>query len=163
MSDDKRAREDRRRKIRELEASLFGASNTDTQKVDLPELKNVDEYSTKFGRAERQKRYTSPSVDDYLPKKPPTVSKISKSRHKSTKKDDRKNLLSDNDEDDDEENYDASKSLSRVSFCQAAELPVMKGVNLSCFEVSNLTIRCNNILFYFILNFHSVTFSPNHK
>ena len=121
MSDDSKVREERRRKIRELETSLFGASNTDTFNVDLPELKNVDEYTTKFGKAERQKRYQSPPIEDYLPKKPSTVLKMSKSKHRSTRDDDRKNLLSDNEvEDDDidygEENSDASKSSSRVSF-----------------------------------------------
>jgi len=39
MSDDRRAKEERRKKIRQLEASLFGATSTtpdDAFKVDVP-------------------------------------------------------------------------------------------------------------------------------
>lgn len=36
MSEEIQNREERRRKIRELEASLFGTSTVDTLKIDLP-------------------------------------------------------------------------------------------------------------------------------
>ena len=115
MSEDKRAREERRRKIRELEASLFGASTADAFKVDLPELKKVDEYSTKFGKAERQKRYQPPTLDDYYPKKVSTSKITSKTSKKlNGGNDDRNHLLSDDDYDDDEENYNAMKSTNQV-------------------------------------------------
>ena len=158
--EDAKSRDERRRKIRELEASLFGASTVDSFKVtttiyvdslkkldrftnkpicskticfleqspenifgfdirqvDLPELKNVDEYSTNFGKAERQKRYTPLKIEDYLPKKPPTTSKTSKTSKttpKNVKKDDQNPLLSDDDDDDeDQENYDVLKSMTQ--------------------------------------------------
>ena len=41
----------RRRKIRELEASLFNNEWT-SEKTDLPQLKNVNEYSIRYGNAE---------------------------------------------------------------------------------------------------------------
>lgn len=126
MSEDKKAREERRRKIRELEASLFSdVPKSDAITVELPELKNVDEYSTKFGKAERQKRFQPPTVDDFFGKKAPTkiTSKTTKITSKTVKKlngkhEDRNHLLSDeeDDDDDDEETYDAMKSIQQVFF-----------------------------------------------
>jgi len=83
----------------------------------LPELKNVDEYSTNFGKAERQKRYTTPlKIEDYLPKKLPTTSTTSKSKSTKSQKqnvkyDDESHLLSD-DDDEDQDNYDVLKSMT---------------------------------------------------
>ena len=48
MEESTKAKEQRRLKIKELEASLFGAGNDWMRKtVELPELKNVNEYATK--------------------------------------------------------------------------------------------------------------------
>lgn len=49
-------REERRKKIKALEASLFGPDNEWTSKsVDLPELKNVNEYTTRLEAVETRK------------------------------------------------------------------------------------------------------------
>lgn len=118
MSDEKRAREERRKKIRELEASLFGMSPIDTSKVDVPKLKNVDEYADKFEKAERQKRFQPKNVESFFPTFK-TSNKTSLKRS-NVKNDDKNHLLSD-DEDDvdddyfDDDKYDAVKSLSKVN------------------------------------------------
>jgi hypothetical protein len=117
MSEDKKAREERRRKIRELEASLFSdVPKSDAITVELPELKNVDEYSTKFGKAERQKRFQPATVDDFFGKKAPTKITSKTVKKLNGKHEDRNHLLSDeeDDDDDDEETYDAMKSIQQV-------------------------------------------------
>ena len=49
------AKEKRRKKIKELEATLFGADNEwTTTNADLPAVKNVHEYANRFGEATRQ-------------------------------------------------------------------------------------------------------------
>ena len=54
------AKEARKKKIKELEASLFGKSTEDwINKTDLPTLQNVDEFSAKFNMAETKKPLTS--------------------------------------------------------------------------------------------------------
>ena len=48
-------KEQRRKKIKELEASLFGAENqwtTFSTNTDLPELKNVNEYASSLATAQ---------------------------------------------------------------------------------------------------------------
>ena len=56
--DTEAAKEARKKKIKELEASLFGNSknNADIGKTDLPTLQNVDEFSAKFNMAEMTKK-----------------------------------------------------------------------------------------------------------
>ena len=119
MSDDKRAREERRKKIRDLEATLFGTSTFDALKVDVPQLKSVDEYTDRFGKAERQKRFQPQNVDSYLStlKSLSTKSKTTKRSTNFTNVDDTNHLLSDDDNDDEGggENYDATRSFGQVT------------------------------------------------
>ena len=58
------AKEARRRKIRQLEASLFGQQEKDFSDVitGLPELQKVDEYSSRFGQAEQRKKSALPTL-----------------------------------------------------------------------------------------------------
>ena len=58
--DSAEAKEARRRKIRQLEASLFGGATLSNSSypgddviVGLPDLQNVDEFQSQFGQAER--------------------------------------------------------------------------------------------------------------
>ncbi len=56
MADTDEAVEQRKKKIKELEAQLFGGGyDWNTAKTDLPELKNVDEYTSKYGHAEAKR------------------------------------------------------------------------------------------------------------
>ena len=51
-------KEQRRKKIKELEASLFGAENqwtTFSTNTDLPELKNVNEYASSLATVQTTK------------------------------------------------------------------------------------------------------------
>ena len=51
-------KEQRRKKIKELEASLFGAENqwtTFSTNTDLPELKNVNEYASSLAAVQTTK------------------------------------------------------------------------------------------------------------
>lgn len=53
---EQQTREERRKKIKALEASLFGPDNEWTSKsVELPELKNVNEYTTRLETVETRK------------------------------------------------------------------------------------------------------------
>ena len=54
-------KEARRRKIRQLEASLFGATGIagDEATTGLPELQRVNEYAAQFGHAEQRKNKTN--------------------------------------------------------------------------------------------------------
>ena len=58
LSKDEADKEARRRKIRQLEASLFpgGASSQGTVTTGLPELQRVGEYANQYGAAEQQHR-----------------------------------------------------------------------------------------------------------
>ena len=60
--DTEAAKEARKKKIKELEASLFGSKNNAEdwiEKTDLPTLQNVDEFSAKFNMAETKKPLTA--------------------------------------------------------------------------------------------------------
>ena len=65
------AREARRKKIQELEASLFGGENGTNRNVitGLPELQNVNEYSQGFGQAEKRKTSALPTLKKEAVKK----------------------------------------------------------------------------------------------
>ena len=58
MSDLDPAKEARRRKLRQLEASLFTQDpGLDSSVITgLPELQRVDEYADRFGQAEKKKK-----------------------------------------------------------------------------------------------------------
>ena len=122
MSDERNARDERRRKIRALEASLFGESTADAFKVDVPQLKNVDEYFDKFGKAERQRRTQPTNPESHLTTTLKTSFSTITSR--TTKRSNDKNggdtshLLSDDEDDDDdvnEDNYKVGKSFGKVA------------------------------------------------
>lgn len=121
--------------------------------VDLPELKNVDEYSTNFGKAERQKRYTTPlKIEDYLPKKLPTTSTASKSKstksHKqNVKYDDESHLLSD-DDDEDQDNYDVLKSMTN-KVLNSIEL-----ANLFHYKILSRAIQIISDTLFHLSDFH---------
>ena len=54
MAESEAVKEARRKKIKQLEASLFNGQENDVV-TGLPELQRVNEYSTKYGHAERKK------------------------------------------------------------------------------------------------------------
>ena len=57
-SEDSLTKEQRRQKIKQLEASLFGAENqwtTFSTNTDLPELKNVGEYASSLATVQTTK------------------------------------------------------------------------------------------------------------
>ncbi len=57
------AKEARRRKIKQLEASLFGGDAANKGTTGLPELQRVGEYSAQYGLAERRKKESAlPSI-----------------------------------------------------------------------------------------------------
>ena len=66
----------RRRKIRELESSLFNNEWT-SEKTDLPQLKNVDEYSTRYGNAEPAQNQPRPKSIKQV-KRPTSIFKMRK-------------------------------------------------------------------------------------
>ena len=134
MSDERFARDERRRKIRELESSLFGESTSDAFKVDVPQLKNVDEYFDRFGKAERQQRRTQPTsnADGHFATFKTSFSTIASRTSKRTNDknvDDTNHLLSDDDDadadadadadDGNEENYNVGKSFGKVKISAA--------------------------------------------
>ena len=56
------AKKKRRRKIKELEATLFGADNEWTNTTDLPKVKNVHEYANRFGEATMRSQLPLPRL-----------------------------------------------------------------------------------------------------
>ena len=99
--DTEAAKEARKKKIKELEASLFGSKNNAEdwiEKTDLPTLQNVDEFSAKFNMAETKKPLTA------LPRLKPKskknfLQKITKKKARKTDGFDGIPLISDDEED----------------------------------------------------------------
>ena len=61
-TEDSLTKEQRRQKIKQLEASLFGAENqwtTFSTNTDLPELKNVGEYASSLATVQQTTKATS--------------------------------------------------------------------------------------------------------
>ena len=87
----------RRRKIRELEASLFNNEWT-SEKTDLPQLKNVDEYSTRYGNAEPAQNQPRPKSIKQV-KRPSSIFKMRK-KSKDANNFDKIPLIEDEDADD---------------------------------------------------------------
>ena len=96
----------------------------------VPELKNVNEYADKFGKAERQgltttttlnerqKRFQPKKVESFFPTFKTTSTKTSQKRSNVAKGDTAHLLSGDDDDIDDDvyddDKYDAVKSLSSV-------------------------------------------------
>lgn len=108
------AREERKKKIRELEATLFGADNDwISHKTDLPELQSVDEYASKYGFAEAKKPQTQKLPRLKTANKPSAFLKtINRVRSSSLNHQeavfDGIPLINDDDDDDDDEEEDVN-------------------------------------------------------
>ena len=62
MEDSEETKEARRRKIKQLEASLFGGGGPTQARemvTGLPDLQRVDEYAARYALAEQQKKKSS--------------------------------------------------------------------------------------------------------
>ncbi|TRY74541.1 hypothetical protein TCAL_16822 [Tigriopus californicus] len=109
-SSDNDQREARKKKLRELEASLFGATNNWNNNVitGLPELQNVGEYSgSGFGKAERRK---SSALSTLL--KPVTPKGLFTNPKRPQSKGNYSQLLESEDDDEDDEALSSSGSSS---------------------------------------------------
>ena len=101
----------RRRKIRELEASLFNNEWT-SEKTDLPQLKNVNEYSIRYGNAEPAQNHPRPKSIKQI-KRPSSIFKMRKKSKDTSNNFDKIPLIVDDDDadaiDNDNDFYDPKK------------------------------------------------------
>ena len=104
-------KEARRKKIRELESSLFNNEWTSERTTDLPTLKNVDEYASAYGLAQTQKQPSRPKSLKPI-KRPSSLFKMRRPKSKETF--DEIPLIED-DDDEEEEDGEQDGSVSESS------------------------------------------------
>ena len=105
-------KEARRKKIRELESSLFNNEWTSERTTDLPTLKNVDEYASTYGLAQTQKQPSRPKSLKPI-KRPSSLFKMRRPKSKETF--DEIPLIEDDDDDNEEGDGDQDGSVSESS------------------------------------------------
>ena len=140
-------KEARRKKIRELESSLFNNEWTSERTTDLPTLKNVDEYASAYGLAQTQKQPSRPKSLKPI-KRPSSLFKMRRPKSKETF--DEIPLIEDDDDDEEDDGEqdgsvsESSKKLSKSQKLLKSEVEQLDQAFSKIFKVATYIIECPN-------------------